>query len=106
MNASSDYLASNTAIQAFLEDVYKVKADIVAPALIAYLMTKGLLIVSEDVLIKHEDARERMIIALAAITPPIPAIDARCHDGICTQEECGNCQRIINAHKVINNPRK
>ncbi len=38
---------------------------------------------------------ERLKRALEPFVKFLPPVDARCHVGLCSQEECGHCSRIL-----------
>lgn len=42
-----------------------------------------------------------LLVALQENVPAYPAVDAICHRGICSQDECRHCQRIKRAHAAI-----
>jgi hypothetical protein len=42
-----------------------------------------------------------LLAALKDITPALPPADAICHVGICPQDRCANCRRIMAAHAAI-----
>jgi hypothetical protein len=42
-----------------------------------------------------------LLAALKELTPLIPDKNAFCHVGICSQEQCINCNRIKSAHDAI-----
>lgn len=39
--------------------------------------------------------------ALNRALPRIPPIDARCHNGICSQNDCEYCQRVLEARRAL-----
>jgi hypothetical protein len=42
-----------------------------------------------------------LVDALECVTPMMPPQDAMCHKGICTQEKCANCGRILKARDAL-----
>ena len=39
--------------------------------------------------------------AVWAVLPPVPDVDAKCHQGLCAQEDCAHCLRLIRASNAL-----
>lgn len=46
-------------------------------------------------------AAPELLQALKEDLPAIPRTDAACHRGICPQDKCGYCQRVMRKHAAI-----